>query len=160
MQRIRLNLLSLLQIGYETAALPRVGATSTTAFTSLPLVLVRQHSTETAKQISKLDKSDPNYLQHVKRLLRPQNSGRNQFERKWQKQLQIKVSGPSWVASIGWRGQGLLQGLAALATATGVLFAAGVLGTTYYWGGQGCTSAHGFYHGGVVGANLGRHVFS
>ena len=64
-----------------------------TALTSL-----RQHSTATAKQIGKLDRSDPNYLQQLKAILRPENSGRNEFHRKWQKNLLKTVSQPA----LGW----------------------------------------------------------
>ncbi|GAB4818952.1 hypothetical protein N2152v2_005998 [Parachlorella kessleri] len=83
MQRLRHSLLAFARLEYVTAPLIRVDATyQPTALTSL-----RQHSTATAKQIGQLDKSDPNYLQQLKAILRPENSGRNEFHRKWQKNL-------------------------------------------------------------------------
>ncbi len=95
MQRLRHSLLSFMRIGYEATAAARVGTASTAgqhAAASLPMTLSRQQTTATVQQVRKLDSSDPNYIQQLKKVLTPENSGRKQFRRKWQKQLQIKVS--------------------------------------------------------------------
>ena len=99
MQRLQQSLLSLARLGYTASAAEacaaRVGAASSSAACSwgLPSALcsTRQQTTATAAAVAKLDRADPNYLQHLKRALRPENSERNRFRRKWRKALQMKV---------------------------------------------------------------------
>lgn len=90
MQRLR-QFVSLSLFKQDPSVIPSLSSTCILPSATIGTLFSRRHSEATAARLKELDRNDPNYLQHKKRILRPQNSGRNEFRRKWQKSLQMQV---------------------------------------------------------------------